>query len=208
MTLRVLLIDDHDMLLRGLTLLFETIDGIDIVATTTDGSRALHLAREHDVDVIITDAAMPGTDGLAVVRACAPHLPTLVLTTFDDARLVAELVAAGASGYLLKDVSPDDLAAAIRAAAQGGMILDPRVARYAWASTSDTGGDDSELAVLTRTERIVAKLVAQGRNNHEIAAELVLAEGTVKNHLSALLRKLHARDRTMLALRLAKAFGL
>lgn len=102
MTLRVLLIDDHDMLLRGLSLLFETIDGIDIVATTTDGSRALDLAREHAVDVVITDAAMPGTDGLAVVRACAPHLPTLVLTTFDDARLVA----AGASGYLLKDVSP------------------------------------------------------------------------------------------------------
>lgn len=177
MTLRVPLIDDHDMLLRGLSLLFEAIDGIDIVATTTDGSRALDLAREHAVDVVITDAAMPGTDGLAVVRACAPHLPTLVLTTFDDA---------------------------IRAAAEGGMILDPRVARYAWASTS---GAEGELAVLTRTERVVAKLVAQGLNNQEIAAELVLAEGTVKNHVSALLRKLQARDRTMLALRLAKAFG-
>lgn len=204
MTLRVLLIDDHDMLLRGLSLLFETIDGIDIVATTTDGSRALDLAREHAVDVVITDAAMPGTDGLAVVRACAPYLPTLVLTTFDDARLVADLVAAGASGYLLKDVSPDALADAIRAAAEGGMILDPRVARYAWASTS---GAEGELAVLTRTERVVAKLVARGLNNQEIAAELVLAEGTVKNHVSALLRKLQARDRTMLALRLAKAFG-
>lgn len=204
MTLRVLLIDDHDMLLRGLSLLFETIDGIDIVATTTDGSRALDLAREHAVDVVITDAAMPGTDGLAVVRACAPHLPTLVLTTFDDARLVADLVAAGASGYPLKDVSPNALADAIRAAAEGGMILDPRVARYAWASTS---GAEGELAVLTRTERVVAKLVARGLNNQEIAAELVLAEGTVKNHVSALLRKLQARDRTMLALRLAKAFG-
>lgn len=204
MTLRVLLIDDHDMLLRGLRLLFDTFDGIDIVATTTDGSLALHLAREHGVDVVITDAAMPGTDGLAVVTACAPHVPTLVLTTFDDARLVADLVAAGASGYLLKDASPDDLAAAIRAASEGGMVLDPRVARYAWASGSDA---DGELAMLTRTERVVAKLVAQGLNNREIAAELVLAEGTVKNHVSALLHKLAARDRTMLALRLAKAFG-
>ncbi|GAB3699377.1 response regulator [Corynebacterium nasicanis] len=207
MTLQVLLIDDHPMLLRGLSLLFETIDGIDIVATTTDGSRARELARTHGVDVIVTDAAMPGADGLAVVQACAPHVPTLVLTTFDDAALVAALVSAGASGYLLKDVSPDALADAIRAAAEGGMVLDPRVARYAWASISDDE-EDGELAVLTRTERVVAKLVAQGRNNQEIAAELFLAEGTVKNHVSALLRKLRARDRTMLALRLAKAFGL
>ncbi|WIM69191.1 response regulator [Corynebacterium suedekumii] len=200
-----ILIDDHPMLLRGLSLLFETIDGIDIVATSTDGARALELAREHDADIVITDAAMPGVDGLGVVTMCAPHLPTLVLTTFDDAQLVSSLVAAGASGYLLKDVPPDDLAQAIRAAADGGLVLDPRIARHAQAGSTPP---DGELALLTRTERDVAKLVAQGRNNAEIAAEMVLAEGTVKNHVSALLRKLHARDRTALALRLAKAFGL
>ncbi|MBX8996960.1 response regulator transcription factor [Corynebacterium testudinoris] len=204
-TIKALLIDDHLMLLRGLSLLFETIEGIDIVATTTDGSQAMHLARTHGVDIIITDAAMPGTDGLAVVTACAPHLPTLVLTTFDDAALVDQLIAAGAAGYLLKDVSPDDLADAIRAAVDGGLVLDPRIARHAWASKSTNR--EGELAVLTRTERVVAKLVSTGLNNQEIAAELHLAEGTVKNHVSALLRKLQARDRTMLALRLSKAFG-
>ncbi|AKK08201.1 response regulator [Corynebacterium testudinoris] len=204
-TIKALLIDDHLMLLRGLSLLFETIEGIDIVATTTDGSQAMHLARTHGVDIIITDAAMPGTDGLAVVTACAPHLPTLVLTTFDDAALVDRLIAAGAAGYLLKDVSPDDLADAIRAAVDGGLVLDPRIARHAWASKSTNR--EGELAVLTRTERVVAKLVSTGLNNQEIAAELHLAEGTVKNHVSALLRKLQARDRTMLALRLSKAFG-
>lgn len=204
-TIKALLIDDHLMLLRGLSLLFETIEGIDIVATTTDGSQAMHLARTHGVDIIITDAAMPGTDGLAVVTACAPHLPTLVLTTFDDAALVDQLIAAGAAGYLLKDVSPDDLADAIRAAVDGGLVLDPRIARHAWASKSTNR--EGELAVLTRTERVVAKLVSRGLNNQEIAAELHLAEGTVKNHVSALLRKLQARDRTMLALRLSKAFG-
>lgn len=204
-TIKALLIDDHLMLLRGLSLLFETIEGIDIVATTTDGSQAMHLARTHGVDIIITDAAMPGTDGLAVVTACAPHLPTLVLTTFDDAALVDQLIAAGAAGYLLKDVSPDDLADAIRAAVDGGLVLDPRIARHAWASKSTNR--EGELAVLTRTERVVAKLVSTGLNNQEIAAELHLAEGTVKNHVSALLRKLRARDRTMLALRLSKAFG-
>lgn len=204
-TIKALLIDDHLMLLRGLSLLFETIEGIDIVATTTDGSQAMHLARTHGVDIIITDAAMPGTDGLAVVTACAPHLPTLVLTTFDDAALVDQLIAASAAGYLLKDVSPDDLADAIRAAVDGGLVLDPRIARHAWASKSTNR--EGELAVLTRTERVVAKLVSTGLNNQEIAAELHLAEGTVKNHVSALLRKLQARDRTMLALRLSKAFG-
>ena len=204
-TIKALLIDDHLMLLRGLSLLFETIEGIDIVATTTDGSQAMHLARTHGVDIIITDAAMPGTDGLAVVTACAPHLPTLVLTTFDDAALVDQLIAAGAAGYLLQDVSPKDLADAIRAAVDGGLVLDPRIARHAWASKSTNR--EGELAVLTRTERVVAKLVSTGLNNQEIAAELHLAEGTVKNHVSALLRKLQARDRTMLALRLSKAFG-
>ncbi|MDO5092538.1 MAG: response regulator transcription factor [Propionibacteriaceae bacterium] len=197
--IRALIIDDHQMLLRGLALLFETIDDIDIVATTTDGERALNLARQHRADVVITDAAMPGTDGLAVVTACAPYLPVMVLTTFDDASLVSSLIAAGASGYILKDVPPDELAGAIRAVAAGGMVLDPRIARYAW--------QEGELAVLTKTEKAVARLVAQGRNNAEIADELYLAEGTVKNHVSALLRKLEARDRTVLALRLAKAFG-
>ncbi|GAB2506446.1 Response regulator protein VraR [Corynebacterium atrinae] len=204
-SIKALLIDDHLMLLRGLSLLFDTIDGIDIVATTTDGSQALTLAREHRVDIVITDAAMPDTDGLAVVTLCAPHIPTLVLTTFDDASLVDRLLTAGAAGYLLKDVSPDDLAEAIRAAVDGGLVLDPRIARHAWASKSNDR--EGELAVLTRTERVVAKLVSQGLNNQEIAANLHLAEGTVKNHVSALLRKLHARDRTMLALRLSKAFG-
>lgn len=202
--IRVVLIDDHSMLLRGLSLLFETIDGIAIVATSTDGSRALELTRQHAADIIVTDAAMPGTDGLEVVRSCVTQVPVLVLTTFDDAKLVTRLLEAGAAGYLLKDVDPDALAAAIRAAVSGGLVLDPRIARQARTSAGSRDG----LALLTRTERIVAGLVARGLNNTEIAEQLVLAEGTIKNHVSALLRKLDARDRTVLALRLAKALGL
>lgn len=203
-TVRAILIDDHPVLLRGMSLLFETIEGIDIVATTTDGSQAVQLSSDHAADIVITDAAMPGTDGLGVVRECAGQLPVLVLTTFDDAELVSSLIDAGAAGYLLKDVDPDALADAIRAAAGGGLVLDPRIARYARASESRR----DELALLTRTERVVAGLVARGANNQEIAGQLVLAEGTVKNHVSALLRKLDARDRTVLALRLAKALGI
>lgn len=200
MAITALLIDDHDMLLRGLSLVLETSDEVEVAATTTDGSKALHLAREFNVDVVVTDAAMPGTDGLAVVQACSPHVPVLVLTTFDDAALVKQLLDAGASGYVLKDVSPEELIRAIVAVADGGMILDPRIARHAV--------ENPQLAILTPTERKVAESVARGLNNQEIAETLFLAEGTVKNHVSALLRKLDARDRTVLALRLAKALGL
>lgn len=200
MATTALLIDDHDMLLRGLSLVLETSDEVEVATTTTDGSQALQLAREFNVDVVVTDAAMPGTDGLAVVKACSPHVPVLVLTTFDDAALVKQLLDAGASGYVLKDVSPEELIRAIVAVADGGMILDPRIARHAV--------ENPQLAILTPTERKVAESVARGLNNQEIAETLFLAEGTVKNHVSALLRKLDARDRTVLALRLAKALGL
>lgn len=201
---RAILIDDHSMFLRGLSLLFETIDGIDLVSTTTDGSQALELARRHAADIVVTDASMPDVDGLAVVKLCAPQVPVLVLTTFDDATLVARLLEAGAAGYLLKDVSPDALADAIRAAAGGGLVLDPRIARQARTPMNR----QDELALLTPAEKNVAGLVARGLNNSEIAEQLVLAEGTIKNHVSTLLRKLDARDRTVLALRLAKALGL
>lgn len=200
MTTRTLLVDDHEMLLRGLRLLLDTDDQVEVTATTTDGARALELARAHDVDVVVTDAAMPGTDGLDVVRECSPHFPVLVLTTFDDAGLVTRLLDAGASGYILKDVAPEELTGAIAAVAAGGLILDPRIARHAVGNT--------HLAILTSTERNVAEKVALGMSNREIAAALFLAEGTVKNHVSSLLRKLEARDRTVLALRLAKALGL
>ena len=200
MTTRALLIDDHEMLLRGLRLILDTDDRVEVAATTTDGAQALELARRHNVDVVVTDAAMPGTDGLGVVRACSPHVPVLVLTTFDDANLVTSLLDADASGYILKDVSPEELANAIVATAQGGLVLDPRIARYA--------AGNPQLAILTPTERSVAEKVARGMSNQEIAGVLFLAEGTVKNHVSALLRKLEARDRTVLALRLAKALGI
>ena len=200
MTTRALLVDDHEMLLRGLRLILETDDRVEVVATTTDGAQALKLARRWDVDVVVTDAAMPGTDGVGVVNACNPHFPVLVLTTFDDANLVKKLLDAGASGYILKDVSPEELSSAIVATAQGGLVLDPRIARYA--------AGNPQLTILTPTKRSVAEKVARGMNNREIASALFLAEGTVKNHVSALLRKLEARDRTVLALHLAKALGL
>lgn len=217
MTNRVILIDDHELLLRGLTLIFDTIDECEVVATTTNGKKVSSLIDAFAPDIVVTDAVMPDFDGLAVVRECAthyPHVPVLVLTTFDDATLVRSLIDAGAAGYLLKDIDANHLAEAIDAAAGGGIVLDPRIARMLHRPTNASCSPSSKkpasvegITTLTRAERKVATLVAEGKNNKEIAEILYLAEGTVKNHVSVLLRKMKASDRTVLALTLARAFG-
>ena len=210
--LRVLVVDDQQLLRRGLVMLFGTVEGVDVVAQAAHGAEALAVLRAEEVDVVLADAKMPVMDGIELVRRCArehPGLPVLVLTTFDEPDVVQGAVAAGAAGFLLKDTSIESLAEAVRAVAQGGLVIDPRVARLALAAPQNDKTESSMspvLAILTPTEREVAALVAEGLTNQEIAARMVLAEGTVKNHVSALLRKLQATDRTVLALTLYKAF--
>lgn len=209
--LRVLVVDDQQLLRRGLVMLFGTVEGVDVVAQAAHGAEALAVLRAEDVDVVLADAKMPVMDGIELVRRCArehPDLPVLVLTTFDEPDVVRGAVAAGAAGFLLKDTSIEALAEAVRAVAAGGLVIDPRVARLALAPSRDErdeGDGPPALALLTPTEREVAALVAEGLSNQAIAARMVLAEGTVKNHVSALLRKLRAADRTVLALTLYKA---
>src|SRR5690625_103424 len=204
--IRVLIVDDHEFLRRGLKLVFETFEGIELVGEAGDGREALALIPAADPDVIVTDARMPVMDGLDLVQARKEthrELPALVLTTFEDAELVGALINAGAAGYLLKGVGADRLQEAILAVAEGGLVLDPRIAMH--LRRRDAGED--ALAVLTGSERSVGVLVAKGAPNVEIAESLHLAEGTVKNHISSLLRKLGARDRTNLALTLSKTLG-
>lgn len=209
--LRVLVVDDQQLLRRGLVMLFGTVEGVDVVAQAAHGAEALAVLRAEDVDVVLADAKMPVMDGIELVRRCVrehPGLPVLVLTTFDEPDVVRGAVAAGAAGFLLKDTSIEALAEAVRAVAAGGLVIDPRVARLALAPSRDErdeGDGPPALALLTPTEREVAALVAEGLSNQAIAARMVLAEGTVKNHVSALLRKLRAADRTVLALTLYKA---
>lgn len=201
---RVLIVDDHEFLRRGLTLVFETLDGVDLVGEAADGREALARITSCQPEVVLSDARMPVMDGLALVQAMAqrhPDVPVLVLTTFEDAELVGALIDAGASGYLLKDVSAERLEEAIHAVAQGGLVLDPRIAGHLRRQDQD----ESVLALLTAAERRVGMLVAEGATNTEIAEQLHLATGTVKNHVSALLRKLSAQDRTNLALTLARS---
>jgi len=200
--IRALIVDDQELLRRGLRMILETDAGIDVVGQAENGSRALAMIPSLRPDVVLTDARMPVMDGLGLVRACAashPELPVLVLTTFDDNALVRSLLDAGAAGFLLKDVSTDELLSALRHVASGGLVIDPRVARALLAHVEN----DSPAPALTPTEQAVADLVALGWPNAEIAAQLHLAHGTVKNTVSALLRKLGHDDRTTLALHLA-----
>lgn len=206
--IRIVLVDDQELLRRGVRLLLEAAGGIEVAAEAADGHEALAMIAKHRPEVVLADARMPGMDGVELVRRCArdhPGLPVVILTTFDSDELVRDAVRAGAAGFLLKDVSPERLAEAVASVRDGGIVIDPRVAGVALrAAAFAPEAEPDELAALTRAERAVAVEVAAGRSNREIAAALVLAEGTVKNHVTALLRKLSARDRTALALLLSR----
>ena len=193
--IRVLIVDDQQLLRRGLKLLLAQSPEIQVVTTCASAAETLVSLHNSEVDVVLADAVMPGMDGPELVEQCRtlwPSLPVIILTTFDDATIVRRSIKAGAAGFLLKDVSPTTLAEAITAAYDGHPYVDPRVAHLLALP--------SRFAGLTPTEETVAELVGQGLSNREIAAELHLAEGTVKNHISALLRKTQVPDRTRLAL--------
>ena len=193
--IRVLIVDDQQLLRRGLKLLLAQSPEIQVVTTCASAAETLVSLHNSEVDVVLADAVMPGMDGPELVEQCRtlwPSLPGIILTTFDDATIVRRSIKAGAAGFLLKDVSPTTLAEAITAAYDGHPYVDPRVAHLLALP--------SRFAGLTPTEKTVAELVGRGLSNREIAAELHLAEGTVKNHISALLRKTQVPDRTRLAL--------
>lgn len=208
--MRILVVDDQALMRRGLILLLSTVDGVEVVGEAADGAEALARMRGVQPDVVLTDAQMPGVDGIELVRRLSelhPEVPAVILTTFDDEPVVREALEAGAAGFLLKDSSTEDLVAALTAAVEGGLVIDPRVARVALSARRDAADPDGPLATLTRAERLVAVEVATGATNAEIAQRLVLAEGTVKNHVSHLLTKLGQRDRTALALLLYRYLG-
>jgi len=212
---RVVVVDDQELIRRGMRLLLETSEDVEVVGEAADGREALAVIRLAAPDVVLTDARMPQLDGVGLVRELGrqPHAPpAIMLTTFDDDVLVRSALDAGAAGFLMKDASVDELVGAIRSVMRGGMVIDPRVARTVLrrdesAAPITDAGPSSPLAVLTRAELEVGTLVATGATNTEIAAQLSLAEGTIKNHVSSLLRKLGQRDRTGLALLLSRCLG-
>jgi DNA-binding NarL/FixJ family response regulator len=207
-TIRVLLVDDQPLLRMGFGMILNAQPDITVVGEASDGSEAVRAARELEPDVILMDLRMPGVDGVEatgrIVKAAGETGPrVIILTTFDLDDYAFAGLRAGASGFLLKDVPPEELTAAIRAVASGDAVVSPRITRklldrYADQlpdPRDDAAPSPSDLARLTEREREVLLQVAAGRSNAEIAAELVLSEATVKTHVTRILAKLGLRDR-------------
>lgn len=203
--IRVLIADDQMLVRQGIRTLLEMDGGISVVGEATDGAETVDSVLSTPVDVLLLDVRMPRQDGIEVLRALAARdalPPTLILTTFDDSDVVLDGIRAGARGFLLKDVSYQQLLAAIRAVAGGATVFQPavteRLLRAGSALRVDTEAPREEL---TGREAEVVRLMAGGYSNREIAAALGTAEGTVKNHVSSILAKFGVRDRTRAVLR-------
>jgi DNA-binding NarL/FixJ family response regulator len=222
--IRVLLADDQALVRAGFRLLLKSAGDMAVVAEAANGGEAVALTREHAPDVALMDINMPEVDGVTATHLIAgdPRLATtkvVVLTTFDDEETVFAALRAGASGFLVKDVEPEELLQAVRVVARGDALLSPSVTRGVIAAFTANGGSSTlrparvdraalpGLASLTEREREVVALVASGLSNDEIARQLVVSPLTAKTHVSRAMTKLHARDRAQLVV-LAYEHGL
>ena len=204
--IRVLVVDDQSMIRGGFEALLNSQPGIEVVGTAEDGDGITEVVGRTRPDVVLMDIRMPNVGGLEATREvlAMPGTPPriIMLTTFDADEYVFAALRAGASGFLLKDSTPQELVQAVRVVAAGESLLAPRVTRALIADfvarPQRSGGADASLSALTGRELDVLRLVARGLANREIAAELVMAEQTVKTHVSRMLGKLMLRDRTQL----------
>jgi DNA-binding NarL/FixJ family response regulator len=220
---RVLIVDDQALMREGLQTLLELDKTIDVVGTAANGHDAVVLARERSPHVVLMDIRMPGQDGIAAtlaLKAAQPEIQVLMLTTFDEDDLIFAALQAGASGYVLKDTPSEQLARDIHAVRSGDASLSPSVARKVIGELrardiaprptlvpTPQHIDAEGRETLSEREREVLRLAAQGLSNREIGLRLYIAEGTVKNHISSVLSKLHLRDRTQAVL-YAREHGL
>ncbi|MFI9345965.1 response regulator [Streptomyces sp. NPDC052773] len=206
-TIRVLIADDQQMVRQGFTVLLDTQPGIEVIGQAVDGLDAVAKVAELDPDVVLMDIRMPELGGIEATRrvtASTQRTRVLVLTTFDLDEYVYEALRAGASGFLLKDASAEQLAEAVRVVAAGDALLAPGITRRLIAEFSRLDGAPraplkERVADLTERETEVLALIARGWSNAEIARHLVVAEQTVKTHVSRILVKLGLRDRTQAA---------
>jgi DNA-binding NarL/FixJ family response regulator len=196
----VLIVDDHPVVRRGLRVLLEVQEGIEVAGEAGDGAAALVLAAERSPDVILLDLKLPGMDGIAVLgelKARGSSARVLVLTSATEPASARAAVSSGAAGVLYKDVDPDALVRAIRSVHDGHLLLAPEAAGTLVHSAGPAWGS---IDALTRREREVLDQIAKGRSNREIARALQVSEKTVKAHVSAVLAKLGVQDRTQAAL--------
>ncbi len=209
--IKVMLVDDQNLVRKGVRSLLELSEEISVVAEASDGKEAIRTIPEIKPDVVLPDMRMPemsGLDVLLALSAAGVLPPTIILTTFDDDEMVLAGIKAGARGYLLKDVSLEELVNAVRTVAQGGSMIKPAVTQRLLQGLENLKTDFSSLDrpdPLTDRETEILRLMAGGYSNKEIAHSLGVAEGTIKNHVSNILSKMGVRDRTRAVL---KAFEM
>ena len=200
--IRVVIADDHPVVRQGLRTFLESRDGIEVVGEAGDGEGAADAVERLRPDVVLMDLVMPGLGGVAAIRRIRDRVPdtrVVVLTSFASDDQVLPAVQAGAAGYLLKDVEPTGLEAAIRLVYEGEALLDPQIAGRVMQEVARPS-PSADVSSLTPREREVLQLLARGLSNRELADRLVLSEKTVKTHVSSILMKLGVHDRTQAAL--------
>jgi DNA-binding NarL/FixJ family response regulator len=203
--IRVVLADDQEMVRMGFAMILEGAGDIDVVAQCKDGAEAVEAIRRERPDVALLDIRMPRLDGLEVTRQVADLTRVVIVTTFDHDEYVDRALALGASGFLLKDSGPQLLVSGVRAAASGDALISPELTVRLLERTRTAGADRPTVpgvADLTDRELEVARLVARGRTNAEIATELFISLGTVKSHLASIQARLGARNRVEIAARI------
>lgn len=208
MMIKVLLVDDQGLIRQGLRVLLELEPDIEIVGEAENGEQAINLVAKFQPDVVLLDIRMPIMDGVAATREIQKRFAKtkiLVLTTFDDDEYVSAALQNGAMGYLLKDTPSEELAVAIRAVYKGYTQLGPGIVKklltqFSHVALTQSPPVPSSLAELTPREKEVLRLIATGASNREIAQQLYISEGTVKNHVTNILNRLNLRDRTQAAI--------
>ena len=208
MMIKVLLVDDQGLIRQGLRVLLELEPDLEIVGEAENGEQAINLVAKFQPDVVLLDIRMPIMDGVAATREIQKRFAKtkiLVLTTFDDDEYVSAALQNGAMGYLLKDTPSEELAVAIRAVYKGYTQLGPGIVKklltqFSHVALTQSPPVPSSLAELTPREKEVLQLIATGASNREIAQQLYISEGTVKNHVTNILNRLNLRDRTQAAI--------
>jgi DNA-binding NarL/FixJ family response regulator len=208
-SLRLLVVDDHEVVRRGLVALLDRRSGFEVVAQAGSVAESITMAALHEPDLVIMDVRLPDGTGIEAcreIRAARPETRVVMLTSYPDEEAVLSAIIAGASGYLLKQIRGRDLVSALEAVGRGESLLDPAVTEKVLERVRRTasGSATDDLAELTSQERKVLLLVAEGKTNKEIAAEVFLSDKTVKNYVSSILGKLNLQRRTQAAAYVAK----